>query len=110
MTVAVPCLPYELARICAVRTLEACLAESGGADLSASDPVFRSFSIDGELQATRIQPRVVTEVLRRAGFKKVYTINYSALVMTRIHHVRRRGRFDGGRDYGNDGTSRAAHA
>ena len=68
MTVAVPRLGEPLARVCAVAALEQWLDALGARDghtVVGEGPLFRAFSIQGELQAHRIEPRAVAAVLKR---------------------------------------------
>ena len=78
-SVAVPRLPLARARVCAVRAVERWI-EASTADIAADAvselPVFRPFSILGQLSARRIEPRAVAAVLKRlyadAGFSEAH--------------------------------------
>ena len=77
MNVGVPRLSEQLRRVCAVRAIEDWLDSCGvrvTGKVVGSGPLFRAFSIDGELQDHRIEPRVVAAVLKKlytkAGFTK----------------------------------------
>jgi integrase len=78
-TVAVPRLPAALARVCAVRAVERWITLSTAELPKATDPaipLFRAFSIGGELSGHRIEPRAVAAILKRlyahAGFSETH--------------------------------------
>lgn len=78
-TVAVPRLGEPLRRVCAVQALEAWLDVLGAREertVISAGPLFRVFSIQGELQAHRIEPRAVAAVLKRlythAGYSEAH--------------------------------------
>jgi integrase len=78
-TVAVPRLPAGLARVCAVRAVErwikASTAEHSN-DSNVNVPLFRAFSIRGQLLEHRVEPRALAAILKRlyadAGFSEAH--------------------------------------
>ena len=78
-TVAVPRLPAARARVCAVRAVERWITSSTADTPSAAGsevPLFRAFSIRGELSQHRIEPRAVAAILKKlyadAGFSEAH--------------------------------------
>jgi integrase len=91
MNVGVPRLSGPLNRVCAVRAVEDWLTDIGAridGRVVGSGPLFRAFSIDGEVQDHRIEPRVVAAVLKKLYTKAGFTKEH---IKTIAAHSLRRG-------------------